>query len=125
MRTVTKVHSIDTILTQCMFILSDISQSVPTATIEPTKSRRRQKQPKSDADLDRDTQVITLTDLNAKSVLSTRNVDIFVEFYAPWCVHCQQLKPELRSTANAFKNVKFSELSRILGLLLFCLALLF
>jgi len=71
---------------------------------ESTKTRRRQKPPKLDADLDQDSQVITLTDLNAKSVLSTRNVDIFVEFYAPWCVHCQQLKPELRSTDNAFKN---------------------
>eukprot|EP01032_Pedospumella_encystans_P014629 gene14629-16785_t len=81
-----------------------MESEVEAGSEESTKSRRKQKQPKSDADFDRDSQVITLTDLNAKSVLSTRNVDIFVEFYAPWCVHCQQLKPELRSTANAFKN---------------------
>jgi len=72
------------------------------------RSSKRHKQGKSDAELDRDSQVIILNDLNAKDVLNTRNVDVFVEFYAPWCVHCQQLKPELRSTANAFKNVSFS-----------------
>ena len=93
-----------------MFIFPEFLQSIFTAIVEFAKSRRRHK---SDTEIDRDSQVITLTDLNAKSVLSTRNVDIFVEFYAPWCVHCQQLKPELRSTANAFKNVSFSKLSSI------------
>ena len=109
LKSAAKVHSILCSRYICSFF-SNFNDQILIATVESTKTRRRHKQPKSDADIDQDSQVITLTDLNAKSVLSTRNVDIFVEFYAPWCVHCQQLKPELRSTANAFKNVSFCTL---------------
>lgn len=79
-----------------------------TPTTDSPQRNKKHKRSKSDADLDRDSQVIALTDQNAKALLNTRNVDIFVEFFAPWCVHCQELKPELRSTANAFKNVRFN-----------------
>lgn len=64
-----------------------------------------------------DTEVIALTDANAKDVLSTPNVDVFVEFFAPWCGHCQMLAPELRKTAGAFRQVSARCLYAVMFLL--------
>ncbi|XP_011505126.1 PREDICTED: probable protein disulfide-isomerase A6 [Ceratosolen solmsi marchali] len=52
-----------------------------------------------------DSDVIDLTMNNFdKRVLDDHSIWI-VEFYAPWCGHCQQLKPEYEKAASALKGV--------------------
>uniref|UniRef100_A0ABD2XFG9 Protein disulfide-isomerase A6 homolog n=1 Tax=Trichogramma kaykai TaxID=54128 RepID=A0ABD2XFG9_9HYME len=49
--------------------------------------------------------VIDLTPDNFdKKVLNSDSIWI-VEFYAPWCGHCQQLKPEYEKAASALKGI--------------------
>ena len=36
--------------------------------------------------------------------LNDQTKDILVEFYAPWCVHCQRMDPVLRKVAKHFKK---------------------
>ena len=49
------------------------------------------------------TDVVELKSSNFDSqVLNSDSVWI-VEFYAPWCGHCQQLKPEYEKAATALK----------------------
>ena len=47
--------------------------------------------------------VIELTDSNFdRQVVQSDSIWV-VEFYAPWCGHCQQLAPEYKKTAKALK----------------------
>lgn len=46
--------------------------------------------------------VINLSEMN--SVLKDQGV-FLVEFYAPWCGHCQSLKPEYEKAATALKGI--------------------
>lgn len=49
--------------------------------------------------------VVSLTDKNFNSDV-TKSSDIWlVEFYAPWCGHCQSLKPEYEKVAKALKGI--------------------
>ena len=49
------------------------------------------------------TDVIELTPSNFdKEVIRSDSIWI-VEFYAPWCGHCKQLKPEYEKAATALK----------------------
>lgn len=60
-------------------------------------------------DDDTDSTVLKLTDANFEEVVEqSTNADVFVEFYAPWCGHCQQLKPEYKRTAKAFDEVGYN-----------------
>jgi len=49
--------------------------------------------------------VVTLTDDNFEAVVNAPGVDVLVEFYAPWCGHCMQLKPTYKKVAAAFEGV--------------------
>jgi len=48
--------------------------------------------------------VIELTSSNFDTVLNSNDLWI-IEFYAPWCGHCQQLAPEWKKAATALKGV--------------------
>ena len=63
------------------------------------------------------TNVVELTPANfQKEVMKSDSVWI-VEFYAPWCGHCQRLTPEYKKAATALKGVVKVSL-RLLELLL-------
>ncbi|KAI3635495.1 hypothetical protein MIR68_006133 [Amoeboaphelidium protococcarum] len=48
--------------------------------------------------------VIVLDDDNFDKVVKNESVATLVEFYAPWCGHCQQLAPIYEKLAKAFEN---------------------
>lgn len=49
-------------------------------------------------------EVVTLTTDNFATEVSD-DKDVMVEFYAPWCGHCMQLKPTYKKLAAAFASV--------------------
>mmetsp|Transcript_33176 Transcript_33176/g.74941 ORF Transcript_33176/g.74941 Transcript_33176/m.74941 type:complete len:165 (-) Transcript_33176:213-707(-) len=49
--------------------------------------------------------VVTLTADNFEGEVMKDGVDAMVEFYAPWCGHCMQLKPTYKKLAAAFDGV--------------------
>lgn len=49
--------------------------------------------------------VIDLTSSNFDRLVLNSDEIWVVEFYAPWCGHCQQLVPEYQKAANALKGV--------------------
>lgn len=48
--------------------------------------------------------VTILTGDNFNSIALDNSKDVLVEFYAPWCGHCKQLKPIYDVVASAFSN---------------------
>ena len=51
------------------------------------------------------TSVVTLTSDNFEEVVKAEGTDVMVEFYAPWCGHCMQLKPVYKKLAAEFESV--------------------
>ncbi|RYH05514.1 hypothetical protein EON65_44485 [archaeon] len=51
------------------------------------------------------TDVVTLTQENFASEVTSSNADVLVEFYAPWCGHCKHLKPEFIEAAETLAKV--------------------
>ncbi|KAF5398037.1 hypothetical protein PHET_09027 [Paragonimus heterotremus] len=51
-----------------------------------------------------DDDVFELTSENVNQMISSDRI-WFVEFYAPWCGHCQNLAPEWKKVASALKGV--------------------
>jgi protein disulfide isomerase len=49
--------------------------------------------------------VVTLTDANFQAEVVDNDKDVLVEFYAPWCGHCKQLKPRYASLAKTLSKV--------------------
>lgn len=49
--------------------------------------------------------VFELTADNFESVVTQYNQTALVEFYAPWCGHCQSLKPEYNKVGKALKDI--------------------
>ena len=49
--------------------------------------------------------VVSLTDKNFREKVINSDEIWLVEFYAPWCGHCKQLKPEWEKAAKALKGV--------------------
>lgn len=51
------------------------------------------------------TDVVELTETNFDRLVVQSDEIVVVEFYAPWCGHCQQLKPEYIKLASALKGI--------------------
>merc|ERR1712070_844602 len=54
---------------------------------------------------DSDSAGVTVTSDNFDEVVSPTS-DVMIEFYAPWCGHCQQLKPVYKELASKFETVE-------------------
>ena len=48
--------------------------------------------------------VVNLNSANFKKMVLDSDEMWFVEFYAPWCGHCQQLEPSWEKTAKMLKG---------------------
>lgn len=49
--------------------------------------------------------VVTVTEDNFDEVVKDSSKDVMIEFYAPWCGHCKQLKPAYKKLAAKFEGV--------------------
>ena len=53
-------------------------------------------------------EVIELNTNNFHSVIGDASKDVFVMFHAPWCAHCQKLKPEFEKLGDITDASKFT-----------------
>lgn len=72
---------------------------------EPTPSAPSHSDEEEEEDSSTPSAVVTLTDKNFQSEVTDSDKDAMVEFYAPWCGHCKQLKPLYSKLANKLKDV--------------------
>lgn len=59
----------------------------------------------ADAFYDKNSNVVSLTPSNFRDKVVSSNSLWIVEFYAPWCGHCQSLKPEYEKAATNLKGI--------------------
>lgn len=66
---------------------------------------------KSSSEKGKEGKVVVLTDSNFEKLVLNSKDTWMVEFYAPWCGHCQKLEPEWKKAAKAMAGkVKFGAL---------------
>jgi len=88
---------------------NDIIQYVKDITdgkIEKMEHPERQGSEASNEEEEEDpnTNVVTLTTENWEAEVMKSENDVLVEFYAPWCGHCQALKPIYEQVANEYAS---------------------
>jgi thioredoxin 1 len=55
---------------------------------------------------------IVVNDNNFEEEVLRSNIPVFVDFWAPWCVHCQAMDPIVERLAEEYKEkVKFCKLN--------------
>eukprot|EP01035_Chromulina_nebulosa_P019912 gene19912-25869_t len=72
-------------------------------------TERIDKEPEEESKgLDQETEfssdVTELTNDNFEKIVNYSDHDILIDFYAPWCGHCKQLKSVINAVAKKFKN---------------------
>lgn len=85
----------------------DKARSLVNARMNPSKkssssSSSNNQQKKADPSSDKD--VIILTDDNFDNTVYNSKDMWLIEFYAPWCGHCQKLQPEWNAAATQLKG---------------------
>ena len=76
---------------------------IPNVKEEPDYSSQDEEEDEEDDGTP--SSVVTLTSDNFASEVTEAEADVMVEFYAPWCGHCMQLKPTYKKLAAAFDGV--------------------
>jgi len=57
--------------------------------------------------------VKTVVALNFQDIVFDTKKDVFIEFYAPWCGHCKQLKPIWDELAESLREVEFVTIAKM------------
>ncbi|PIC41310.1 hypothetical protein B9Z55_008773 [Caenorhabditis nigoni] len=89
----------------------DVIQKTIKKTLEERNGGKSKKSEKSSKKSGISGKVVTLTDSNFEKLVLNSKDAWMVEFFAPWCGHCQKLAPEWEKAAKAMAGkVKFGAL---------------
>ena len=82
--------------------LGAVSADLPTATTATRTTTRRLGTVSADLPFSASVSRLTASDFAPPACLST--VPIIVDFYAPWCPHCQHFAPTYSTTADMYEG---------------------
>jgi len=83
------------------YLAGELTPKIKETPSEPPSSHGQD----DDEDDGTPSAVVTLTNDNFNEVVMAEGTDVMVEFYAPWCGHCMQLKPTYKKLAGVFEAV--------------------
>ena len=52
--------------------------------------------------------VYTVVGSTLESVMNDEKRDVLIEFYAPWCGHCQELEPVYKMVKTFFNSIELN-----------------